>query len=55
LEWLAVRERKAGKLSANESYRLPTDHEWSCSVGISAQEDASKTPQDKSRKITVSQ
>ena len=50
--WLTDRERTAGKLAPNERYGLPTDHEWSCAVGIGDQEDASKTPQEKSRKIT---
>ena len=49
--WLTDRERKAGKLAANEIYRLPTDHEWSCAVGIGEQEDATKTPAEKSSKI----
>jgi hypothetical protein len=32
--WLTERERKAGKLAANEEYRLPSDLEWSCAVGL---------------------
>jgi formylglycine-generating enzyme required for sulfatase activity len=35
-EWLS---RKDGK-----TYRLPTDHEWSCAVGIGDQESANATP-----------
>jgi hypothetical protein len=50
-EWLTNRERKAGKLAANETYRLPSDHEWSCAVGIGEQEDAAKTPNEKDSKI----
>lgn len=49
--WLTERERKAGKLSAGEVYRLPSDHEWSCGVGIGDKEDAAKLPSDKSGKI----
>ncbi len=49
--WLTDRERKAGKLATNEIYRLPTDHEWSCAVGIGEQEDAAKLPKEKNSKI----
>ena len=51
IQSLTERERKAGKLAANETYRLPTDHEWSCAVGIGEQEDAAKTPKEKDGKI----
>jgi hypothetical protein len=42
-----------GWLSKNEnrSYRLPTDHEWSCAVGIAEQEIADQSPEEKSGKI----
>ncbi len=49
--WLTERERKVGKLSTSESYRLPNDHEWSCAVGIGEREDAMKLPRDKDEKI----
>jgi formylglycine-generating enzyme required for sulfatase activity len=49
--WLTDRERKAGKFGMNESYRLPTDHEWSCAVGVAEREDAAKLPTQKSGKI----
>ena len=42
-EWLSGKEGK--------KYRLPTDHEWSCAVGIGDQEDAAASPQSKSGKI----
>jgi formylglycine-generating enzyme required for sulfatase activity len=51
-EWLTERERKAGMLSATESYRLPSDHEWSCAVGIGEREDASKLPAETSDKLS---
>ena len=41
--WLG---RKDGKI-----YRLPTDHEWSCAVGIGDQENARETPQAKDGKV----
>ena len=33
------------------TYRLPTDHEWSCAVGIGDQENALDTPEAKSGKV----
>ena len=50
-EWLTKKERAAGKLGANESYQLPSDHEWSCAVGIGEREDARASPAYKSGKI----
>jgi formylglycine-generating enzyme required for sulfatase activity/Skp family chaperone for outer membrane proteins len=41
--WLS---RKDGK-----TYRLPTDHEWSCAVGIGDQENAKDTPEAKDGKV----
>jgi formylglycine-generating enzyme required for sulfatase activity len=32
-QWLTDKERKEGTLGANQSYRLPTDAEWSKAVG----------------------
>ena len=34
-----------------QTYRLPTDHEWSCAVGIGEQENARDTPEAKSGKV----
>jgi formylglycine-generating enzyme required for sulfatase activity len=48
--WLTERERKTGKVAANSRYRLPSDHEWSCAVGIGDREDPAETPMEKSRK-----
>jgi len=41
--WLSAKEGK--------SYRLPTDHEWSCAVGIGSLEDESASPASKDGKI----
>ena len=49
--WLTRREQQAGRLGHDEAYRLPTDYEWSCAVGIGEQEDATKRPGGKDRKI----
>lgn len=44
-KWLTERERKAGLLKANESYRLPSDLEWSKAIGLPAE--TAKTPEDR--------
>ncbi|MDP1587855.1 MAG: SUMF1/EgtB/PvdO family nonheme iron enzyme, partial [Prosthecobacter sp.] len=49
--WLTESERKAGKLGAGERYRLPSDHEWSCAVGIGEREDAALFPREQYRKL----
>ncbi len=51
--WLTEREHQAGRLPANAIYRLPSDHEWSCAVGIGAQEDPTASPKSKAGKIKV--
>ena len=50
-EWLTKSELDAGIISTHQKYRLPTDHEWSCAVGIGAREDAASSPQDKDDKL----
>ena len=49
--WLTKKERAAGKLGADQEYRLPSDHEWSCAVGIGRLESADARPESKDGKI----
>lgn len=37
--WLTDKEHTAGKLDPSLIYRLPSDHEWSCAMGIGDKED----------------
>lgn len=48
-EWLTDYDQKNGKITEEQKYRLPTDHEWSCAVGIGRDEDFSLLPIQKPR------
>lgn len=47
--WLTEKERKEGLLDATQSYRLPTDLEWSAAVGLPREEGA--TPELRDGKV----
>lgn len=47
-KWLTEKERKEGKLTATQSYRLPKDWEWSVAAGLNeAREGASNDKHEK--------
>ncbi len=49
--WLTEAERGKRKIGPNDLYRLPSDHEWSCALGLGKDEDASKMPADKDGRV----
>ncbi|HET7625666.1 MAG TPA: SUMF1/EgtB/PvdO family nonheme iron enzyme [Verrucomicrobiae bacterium] len=49
-EWLTEKERRSGTISSAESYRLPTDAEWSWAAGIGDRETGT-TPKEKNAKL----
>lgn len=50
-EWLTRSETEKGNLADGQHYRLPTDHEWSCAVGIGEMEDPVATPASKDKAL----
>jgi hypothetical protein len=47
--WLTTKERKEGLLNSKQSYRLPTDLEWSTAVGLKGE--VGETPKDRDEKV----
>lgn len=48
-EWLTEQEHTAGRISAKQSYRLPSDEEWSAAVGL--EKEGGSTPKERGMKV----
>lgn len=53
-EWMTDHDHKAGLLGTGQRYRLPSDHEWSCAVGLGRRENAAQMPVEKSGQLGLS-
>jgi len=51
--WLTKKDRDAAIIVGQQEYRLPSDHEWSCAVGIGSDERAEESPEDKSGGLSI--
>ena len=49
--WLTEKERKRGMIQTNQTYRLPTDAEWSAAVGLSGED--GRTPAEKQKRANL--
>lgn len=53
-KWLTEKERHVGKIRSDQSYRLPTDAEWSMAVGLTGEPgDTPKNKSNKDKKLVV--
>ena len=48
-EWLTKKEQAGERLEPSQSYRLPTDHEWSTGAGLP--EESGNTPEERDGKL----